>query len=425
MNPNLERSTLLTRLRFRSVTCDRSNFDSGRPGVSFSRNGQRDAVSRRSVSVSFLAVAVSLGLGGYLLGQESPVSRGQGDSDQVSVAPSSRKLVVATRVVPPFVIRDAQGGYRGVTVELLRELLPDLRGDDEQAVTVEYREMGLAEMLSAVEHGQVDMAAAALTVSFDRERRIDFSHPYFTSGLGIAVIAGRGGGWSNVLDRLMSPAFLSIVGTVLLLVFVSGVLIYFAERRHNREQFRGGLIKGIGSGIWWAIVTLTTVGYGDKAPRTLFGRLMAVVWMLSGIIIISMFTAAVTAALTVDQLRSRISGPRDLPSVRVATVRDSTSEDYLRRRHIPAKRFEDVSSALVALRSKEVDAVVYDAPVLRYLAFQSYPGEIFVLPGTFERQDYAIALPSGSPLRELINQGILRTITQPTWEEIVSSYLGN
>ena len=175
--------------------------------------------------------------------------------------------------------------------------------------------------------------------------------------------------------------------------------------------------------MWWSIVTLTTVGYGDKSPRTGVGRAIAVVWMLSGILIISSFTATVTSALTVGQLRARISGPSDLPRVRVATVADSTSQAYLRSRHIRHQKFSELADALAALDAGEVEAVVYDAPLLRFETVHDYP-RLHVLPGTFERQDYAIAMPSNSPLREQVNRAVLRVISKPSWDETLTNYLG-
>ena len=151
--------------------------------------------------------------------------------------------------------------------------------------------------------------------------------------------------------------------------------------------------------------------------------MIAVLWMLSGLLVISAFTAAITSALTVGQLRSRLSGPDDLPRVRVATVADSTSQSYLQSRHIRYRRYAELADALSALDEGQVDAVVYDAPLLRYQVLQDHP-RASVLNATFERQDYAIAMPSGSPLREKVNQAVLRVIGKRSWEDTVTDYLG-
>jgi voltage-gated potassium channel len=52
----------------------------------------------------------------------------------------------------------------------------------------------------------------------------------------------------------------------------------------------------IGSGLWWAAQTITTVGYGDNVPVTVLGRLIAVLVMLVGISFLTVITAAITSA---------------------------------------------------------------------------------------------------------------------------------
>ena len=335
----------------------------------------------------------------------------------------ARQLVVATRHVPPFAIKGEDGQWSGIAIDMLREIVVDLGKDPQQPIEFELRELTLKDMLTAVEQGDVDLAAAALTVNFERENKMDFSHPFHTSGLGIAVVSERGSGWMNVLDRIFSRTFLELVALLFGLLLLSGAFIYFVERRRNQDQFGGGFWRGLGAGVWWSIVTATTVGYGDKSPKTGVGRAIAVVWMLSGILVISAFTAAVTSALTVGQLSARVSGPSDLPRVRVGTLADSTSQAYLRSRHIRHTRFPELADALSALDAGEVEAVVYDAPLLRFEVEHNHP-RLHVLPGTFERQDYAIAMPSNSPLREQVNRGILSVISKPSWDEKLAEYLG-
>lgn len=335
------------------------------------------------------------------------------------------RLVVATREVPPFAIHGKDGDWSGISIELLREVKADLEKELQHEIDLEFRDLSLVDMLDAVEQGEVDLAAGAITVNYEREKRMDFSHPFYHSGLGIAVAAAnRGGGWWGTARAILSPTFLGIVAALLAALGLSAVAVYFFERRANREQFGGGAMRGIGSGLWWAAVTLTTVGYGDKAPVTLPGRLIGLVWMFAGLFIIASFTAAVTSALTLTQLKADISGPADLSRVRVATVDGSTAAAYLRARHINAQQYATAGEALAELASDSADAVVYDAPILRYQVLNDYPGEATVLPVSFAEQSYAFPLPPGSPLRERINQVLLRQVDSPDWKELLAGYLG-
>jgi voltage-gated potassium channel len=84
-----------------------------------------------------------------------------------------------------------------------------------------------------------------------------------------------------------------VVGTA---TVVLGALGIFAV-----ETGRNPAIGGFGDAVWWAVVTATTVGYGDVSPVTLEGRLIAVVLMVTGIGIIGVFTATVASFFFAEQ----------------------------------------------------------------------------------------------------------------------------
>jgi CubicO group peptidase (beta-lactamase class C family) len=76
------------------------------------------------------------------------------------------------------------------------------------------------------------------------------------------------------------------------------------------------LMPGIGIGIWWATVTMTTVGYGDKAPMTPGGRIVGLIWMFVGVITISGFTVTkirFSRANHMGNEATRSSGPFPAP----------------------------------------------------------------------------------------------------------------
>lgn len=336
-----------------------------------------------------------------------------------------KTLIVGTREVPPFAMLNEDNQWEGISIDLLRDVKAELENISGREIEIQFKTQTLQEMLDAVANSSVDVAAAALTVNYERETKMDFTHSFHTSGLGIAVGARqRRSGWSGIIDAVFSETFGSIVAGLLIAMLISAVAVYLFERNANPEHFDHGWFRGVAAGMWWAAVTLTTVGYGDKVPKTFGGRTIALVWMFAGLFIIAGFTAAVTSALTLTELRAKVSGPADLSRVKVATVEASTSADYLRSRNIMFASHSDVASALASLAANECDAVVYDAPVLRYQAFQNYAGEVFILQNTFERQNYAFALPSNSPLREPINRVLLRKISSPSWDEVLRTYFG-
>ena len=326
-------------------------------------------------------------------------------------------LTVAIRHVPPFAIKQKDGTWEGISIELWDRIA------NRFGIKYRFHEMGLKQMLDAVEQGDVDLAVAALTITDEREQRMDFTHPFLSSGLGIAIPLKASGGWLAVTQRFISARFLQVVTALIGLLLLIGILVWLFERRRN-TQFGGTPAQGIGSGLWWSAVTMTTVGYGDKAPQTLGGRAVALVWMFASIIIISSFTAAIATALTIGELGGKVRSKDDLSRAQIASVIDSTSAEYLRRAALEFRPKSDLQNALESLLIGDVDAVVYDAAILRYRVRQEFSEQLSVLPGSFARQDYGIALVSSSPYRETINQALLKVLSTPDWEDIQFRYLG-
>ncbi|MCC5790305.1 MAG: transporter substrate-binding domain-containing protein [Opitutales bacterium] len=325
---------------------------------------------------------------------------------------------VAVRVAPPFVMPgDALGTYRGLSIELWERM------GERLGFQSEYTEMGLGEMLHAVEIGEADFAVAALTITPERERAVDFTHPFHTSGLGIAVPAeSRFLNWWGAAGALFSMDFVKVVAALCLVLLGTGFILLLFERKKNAEQFGGGWLEGMGASFWWSAVTMTTVGYGDKSPITFWGRVVALYWMFAGIIIISSFTAAIASALTVSSLGSGIEGPDDLIRYESAVLAHSTSAEYLRERQFRFREVDNLEEALDLLRNGSVAAVVHDAPILQYLTQKD--ADLGVLPGTFQRQDYGIAMGMGNELRQELNVALLEEIQSPWWKERNRFYLG-
>ncbi|MEY4880563.1 MAG: hypothetical protein RJB62_2032 [Pseudomonadota bacterium] len=80
---------------------------------------------------------------------------------------------------------------------------------------------------------------------------------------------------------------------------------------------------------------------------------------------------------------------------------------------------------MTAIEDGAIDAFVYDAPVLKHLALTEFAGRVVVLGGTFAPQDYAIALPENSPLREAINRELLAIKQSDIWAQRVFQYIGD
>lgn len=337
-------------------------------------------------------------------------------ASQAAGQPEPIKVGITT--VPPFVMETDSGEWEGISIDLWRQVADGL----DQEYT--FVPLPFSDLLTQVESGQVDVAVGALTMTAEREAAFDFTHPFYQTGLSIAVPPAPEQGLLASLRALISWQFVSVIIALGGLLLAVGFVLWLFERRRNPEQFGGTAVQGIGASFWWAAVTMTTVGYGDKAPVSLAGRMVALVWMFAGLIMVASFTAAITSSLTVSNLQYQIQGPDDLNRANVATIANTASEQYLQDQRIRHQLYPDLTSAMLSVANGETDAVVYDRALLQYRNLQLGDKRLTLLPGIFQQQLYGLALPSESPLRGPVSEQILEVTESSGWKDIVRRYLG-
>jgi polar amino acid transport system substrate-binding protein len=328
------------------------------------------------------------------------------------------EIIVGTRVAPPFVIKQEDGSYSGLTIALWEHIA------DQMNLDYRFEELDIAGMLDGAADGSLYASASALTITSEREEIVDFTHPFFVTGLGIAVSYQPAGLW-NAIGAIFSLEFIWMLFLLIALLLFWGFLVWIFERKENQDEFGGSNVEGVGSGFWWAAVTMTTVGYGDKSPRTFGGRVVGFIWMFTAIITISFFTASIASSLTVTQLDSRVNGPDDLPHVRVGTLDQSAAMYFLDEERIRTQPYQTIAEGLTAVENNEIDAFVHDAPIIRYYSQLDFRNSVRVLPNTFNDQYYGIAIPLEINYRNEMNRIILDYINTDEWIDLNNRYLGD
>ncbi len=136
----------------------------------------------------------------------------------------------------------------------------------------------------------------------------------------------------KVLNRNAGPLLRGKVTAVMvavasLLILLSSIAILDAERGRQ-----GANIETFGDALWWAMATVTTVGYGDHYPVTTRGRLVAVVLMLTGISVIGVVSATFGSWLTerVHHLRHQ-EGPPESPQTHTMRAEIDRLREELRQ----------------------------------------------------------------------------------------------
>jgi len=368
-------------------------------------------VFRPTLAVSVL-LAVALVLG-------RPLARdghGAGAAEPES-APTSRELVVGVYDKPPFSMRSPDGDWTGLAVDLWREIA--LR----EQLRFRFEPFALDRLLQAVQEKQVDVAVGPLTITAERQRAMEFTSPFLNVAFGIASRPSSTGSWLRATVSVFSSRILWTSLALLATMVAFGVVVWLVERGRNPEHFGGPAGHGIGEGVWWSASTMSTVGYGDRTPVTLAGRLVGIVWMFVSIVLVSMFTALVTSSLTVHNLDPVIRTFADLTRVRVGAVDESVGAEFLAERGVPFRRYQDVEAGVRDVADRAIDAFVDEEPVLKYLA-AAHAGEVAVVPHPRDRGFVAFALPLDSPLRHAIDVDLLEVVHGAPWREEVRSYLG-
>lgn len=100
------------------------------------------------------------------------------------------------------------------------------------------------------------------------------------------------------LRHLLKNRLLQITLAIIVVVNAMAWLALLFERGTNSREF-----STFGDGVWWAIVTVATVGYGDLVPRTFAGRIVGSVTIVSGIVLISLFTATISSVFIARKIK--------------------------------------------------------------------------------------------------------------------------
>lgn len=340
---------------------------------------------------------------------------------QAPAATPPAKVRVVTRDLEPFSF-EKDGRRTGYAAELWDQLARETGSDYEIQV------VGTAqEIIDALKSKSADVGVGALSVTAQRESVIDFSQPFYESGLQV-LVAGSGGSFAGNILQLVTGFFnLQLIGAFLLLMaamFVISHLVWRYEHKINEDMWPKDYKSGMWESFWWTISTLLVGGADNKGPVGVGGRIVAIIWMLLSIVLVSLLTASFTTTLTVNTLKGDINGPGDLPGRKVATVKGSTAETWLTAKGAKVQPFAAVSDCIAALKDGSVQAVVYDAPVLQYEAARLNDEKLQMVGPVFERQNYAFALQQDSTLRERLNQALLTVTERGVGAELRRKYFG-
>ena len=328
----------------------------------------------------------------------------------ISVAVPGAAMAEVLRVgvsgAPPFVLSKGDPA-QGISIQIWEEVASRLNK------TYEFIHQPNTEAnIAAVKKGDLDLAIGPISITPDRlaDPKIDFTQPYFYGREGLMIPVKAPGLWVR-FQPFFGWAALSSLGGLMILLFLVGNLIWLAERRRNPEHFPRQYLHGVGNGMWFALVTLTTVGYGDRSPVTRTGRTITGVWMLMSLLALSSITAGLASAFTVSLSNLQPTAIKDRSDLRgkaVSVVAGTISEKWARMYGASAIESADLDAAIDLLAKGKVAAVLFDEAPLRYYLQQNPEAPFKMAPFALANQTYGFVIPVSSDLRTPIDVVLLQ-----------------
>ena len=164
---------------------------------------------------------------------------------------TTRQIKIAVKEFPPFVFKDLRGFCIDMATAICERngLKPEF---------VYYQTV--PEVLNAVETGACDINFSGITITAEREKRLDFSHPFFDAGLIVAVQKGADNKLLNLIQNILKVIGYSVLVFLIGLTVVAHAIWFLEKNDDDPKSFPKDYKKGIIDAYWWAIVTMTTVG---------------------------------------------------------------------------------------------------------------------------------------------------------------------
>lgn len=329
-------------------------------------------------------------------------------------------LRVGLKYAPPFVIEGERGGWTGMSVELW-EAVGACLGAKQRYVEYATTE----ELLDAVGKGEVDVGVSALSLSSQRERRVDFTHVFHVGSLG-ALVPHRPdhSAMAGIVHRVSQPG---VMPTALALAASTLLVAYGCwriERRRGNLFFSEGPASGFYQSLLWS-VQLVLAGRGDPfSIKHRGGQLLVLCLTFFGATIVSGVTAVITSTLTLEGIDQRVRSINDLKARSLGVMTTGRAREWALNQHLLPLQMRSWPQVQRRIDEHAFDALVHDRDILEYLVKEHVLRDVRVEPLSFSPQAYAFALPAGSALRKPINLSLLALRDSAGWSALESKYLG-
>ena len=351
-------------------------------------------------------------------------------------------LRVGITVSPPMVVDHSTSGslidstgsgqsqqsgsrpYDGIAVSLWQDIA------DAEGIEFQWNVIQSDDPASLLIRDEVDVLLTVIPQA-DQVDKIAYTQPYLTTHLAAMSRTGTNSLWSYAV-ALLNQQFWRTVMWLSALLLVVGAICWLLERGANAEMFRRRPLPGVWDGFYWAGVTMTTIGYGDKAPATFWGRALALIWMLIAIAVTSTLTASIVSVVRKTDASTQIKSlPADVRGKQIAVVAGDYAQTYVQQQGLEATEKDSIQAAVKALQNKEVDIVLGMRAALA-AAKQSAPSsasatslsKLKITNTRLKPQGYTIAVAADqTELLARLNRQVLLHTRDSDWDAMVDRFL--
>ena len=332
---------------------------------------------------------------------------------------ANTELKVGTYHCPPFIFHQNSQQYDGLSMVLWQRI--------SEIMKVEYsiQNYELDDLLLAAEKGEIDVGVSCISITPDREEHVDFSHSFYETHLAIAV--KNRGYLDSFISIVTNKTLWKALGVFFFVAISVGAFYYFLERKNNDKLYsmptkRGRVVEALILGVLF--ITKGPFNYFEF--KTLSARIMTVLIAMFSTVFIASITAILASSLTLEQLRFDVKGVNDLSKLKTGAKQATTASLLLSDHSIAHETYPNMGELLAALDNGEVDAIVADDAVLRYMIKQGKAKEAFsdlvVLPYQLEKQNYGLVLIENSEYEEEINRALLQIRETTEWHQTLLDY---
>jgi polar amino acid transport system substrate-binding protein len=296
-----------------------------------------------------------------------------------SMAPALSQELTEVRVItaelPPFVMKEGSQ-LTGFSIDLWNEVAARLKISTKYELSPAH-----GELMDFIRRGDADVLVGATFFTSERDKEFDFSHPILEAGLQV-MVREQGGvtptPLKNVFNLLFSTSAAIWLAVALIIIVVPAHVIWWLDRGREEgispdKRYYPGILHSL---VW---ATTALVSQVQLLPNQWLARVLGLLWMFAGVVFIALYTAELTANLTIEKIQGSITGPADLPGKRVATITRSTAAEHLKEIGAQVLEYSTVDEVTEVLLNGEADAVFGGAPSLRYFAEHEGSGQVAVV----------------------------------------------